>query len=67
MLDSSTSDESVSRILVGEDTYLRLGGAFRAVDLGSHALSGKHEETRIFRVVGEATGEARHPEGGSPG
>ena len=45
-------DESVSRILIGEDTFVRLDGAFRTVDLGRHALSGKREETRIYRVLG---------------
>jgi class 3 adenylate cyclase len=29
-----------------------LGGAFRAEDLGSHALKGKHETTRIYRILG---------------
>lgn len=45
-------DESMSRILIGEETLVRLGGAFRTVDLGRHALAGKREETRIYRVLG---------------
>ena len=44
--------ESVSRILIGEETLVRLGGAFRTADLGRHALTGKREETRIYRVLG---------------
>jgi len=43
---------SVSRVLIGEETYHHLDGAFRTADLGEHALSGKSEKTRIYRVLG---------------
>jgi adenylate cyclase len=49
-------DESVSRILIGEETLVRLDGAFRTVDLGRHALSGKREETSVYRVLGPSEG-----------
>ncbi len=40
------------RILVGGETMRYLDGAFRAEDLGSHALKGKSETIRIFRILG---------------
>jgi class 3 adenylate cyclase len=49
---SSQVERSDWRILIGETTMQYLGGAFRAEDLGSHALKGKHETTRIYRVLG---------------
>jgi adenylate cyclase len=49
---SSQAERSDWRILIGETTMQYLGGAFRAEDLGSHALKGKHETTRIYRVLG---------------
>jgi class 3 adenylate cyclase len=49
---SSQAERSDWRILIGETTMQYLGGAFRAEDLGSHALKGKHETTRIYRILG---------------
>jgi class 3 adenylate cyclase len=49
---AAEGEASVSRVLIGEATYLLLGRAFRCRDLGLHALSGKSEETRIYRVLG---------------
>jgi adenylate cyclase len=49
---SSQAERSDWRILIGETTMQYLGGAFRTEDLGSHALKGKHESTRIYRVLG---------------
>jgi len=48
----SQAERSDWRILVGETTMQYLDGAFRTEDLGSHALKGKHEMTRIYRVLG---------------
>jgi adenylate cyclase len=45
-----------ARILIGEDTWRRVGGEFETVDLGMHALKGKAEKIRIFRVTGAAEG-----------
>jgi adenylate cyclase len=49
---SSPSERSDWRILIGESTMQYLDGAFRTEDLGSHALKGKHETTRIYRILG---------------
>jgi adenylate cyclase len=49
---SSQAERSDWRILIGESTMQRLGGAFRTEDLGSHELKGKHERTRIYRILG---------------
>ena len=49
---SSQAERSDWRILIGESTLQYLDGAFRAEDLGSHALKGKHQTTRIYRVSG---------------
>ena len=42
------------RILIGDTTLQYLGGAYHTEDLGSHALKGKHETTRIHRLTGTA-------------
>ena len=49
---SSQAERSDWRILIGETTMQYLDGAMRTEDLGSHALKGKHETTRIYRVLG---------------
>lgn len=46
------ADTSTSRILIGEETWRRIGPAFECVDLGMHALKGKSEKVRILRVIG---------------
>ena len=48
----SEAERSDWRILIGEGTMERLDGAFRAQDLGNHALKGKNEPIRIFRILG---------------
>jgi adenylate cyclase len=63
---AAEGEASVSRVLIGEATYLLLGGAFRCRDLGSHALSGKSEETRIFRVLGASEDAPQARGGGEP-
>jgi adenylate cyclase len=40
------------RILIGDTTMQYLDGVFRTEDLGSHTLKGKHQTTRIYRVLG---------------
>jgi adenylate cyclase len=57
-------DEGVSRILIGEETFARLDGAFRTADLGEHALAGKRERTRIYRVLGSSEDIDPRREGG---
>lgn len=54
--DGFSSDPSASdwRVLIGEETLRHLGGAFRALDLGVHALRGKQREIRIHRVLGSS-------------
>jgi adenylate cyclase len=49
---SSQTEHSDWRILIGGTTMQYLGEAFRTEDLGSHALKGKQELTRIHRVLG---------------
>jgi len=49
---SSQAEPSDWRILIGESTMQYLDGAFRCEDLGRHALKGKHEATRIYRILG---------------
>jgi len=51
---TSQAEHSAWRILIGESTLQYLGGAFRTEDLGSHALKGKHEMTRIYRILGRS-------------
>jgi adenylate cyclase len=55
----SEAETSDWRILIGEGTMERLDGAFRAQDLGSHALKGKGKTVRIFRILGPS--EADRP------
>jgi adenylate cyclase len=43
-------DAGTSRILIGEETWRRAGSDFESIDLGMHALKGKAEKIRIFRV-----------------
>ena len=42
----------LGRILVGDTTMRYLDGSYRTEDLGSHALKGKQQTTRIYRVSG---------------
>jgi adenylate cyclase len=49
---SSQTERSDWRILIGDTTMQYLGERLRTEDLGSHALKGKHETTRIYRVLG---------------
>jgi class 3 adenylate cyclase len=49
---SSQTERGDWRILIGETTMQYLDGAFSTEDLGSHALKGKHQTTRIYRVMG---------------
>jgi len=51
---SSQTERGDWRILIGDTTMRYLDGAFRTEDLGSHALKGKHEMTRIYRVLGSS-------------
>lgn len=46
----------VFRILVGEPTFRRLGGAFRADGLGEVALRGREERVAVYRIQGRAAG-----------
>jgi adenylate cyclase len=52
--DSFSSDpqESAWRVLIGEETFRRIGGGFRTKDLGLHSLRGKERRVRIYRVLG---------------
>jgi adenylate cyclase len=50
--DVSGFDTGTARVLIAEETRRRIGAAFRTVDLGVHALKGKSEKIRIFRVIG---------------
>jgi adenylate cyclase len=54
-------DAGTSRILIGEETWRRAGDGFHAVDLGTHALKGKTEKQRIFRVLVPAEAAAAPP------
>jgi adenylate cyclase len=58
--------QTVSRVLIGGETFLRLGGAFRTADLGAHALAGRSEETRIYRVLGPSEDGPLQRGGGEP-
>jgi adenylate cyclase len=49
---SSQTERSDWRILIGDTTMQYLDGVLRTEDLGSHALKGKHETTRIYRILG---------------
>lgn len=52
---ASQPGEDAWRILIGEETRRRIGGAFQTADLGKHLLPGKHQEIRIHQVLGAAT------------
>jgi adenylate cyclase len=60
--ESFSSDTRTSRILIGEETARRIGGAYATVDLGMHALKGKAEKIRILRVVGPSENEGERAE-----
>jgi adenylate cyclase len=49
---SSQEERGDWRILIGDTTMHYLDGAFRTEDLGSHALKGKREMTRIYQIRG---------------
>ena len=49
---SSQAEHSDWRILIGGTTMQYLGEAYRTEDLGSHALKGKRQTIRIYRVLG---------------
>jgi adenylate cyclase len=49
---SSQAERSDWRILIGESTMQYLDGSFCTEDLGSYALKGKQQTTRIYRVSG---------------
>ena len=49
---SAQTERSDWRILIGDTTMQYLGDSLRTEDLGSHALKGKQETTRIYRVLG---------------
>jgi adenylate cyclase len=49
---SAQTERSNWRILIGDTTMQYLDGALRTEDLGSHSLKGKHETTRIYRILG---------------
>ena len=51
-------DTATSRILIGEETWRRIGAGFATVDLGMHALKGKAEKIRILRVLCPSGGAA---------
>jgi adenylate cyclase len=65
---SSEQEGADWRVLVGDATMERLDEAFLTQDLGLHALKGKHEEIRIFRVLGasEADGDSLIPAASTP-
>ena len=51
-------------MLIGGETYDRLGEGFECEFVGEHALSGKSESTRIYRVLGSSKDESvTHPGG----
>jgi adenylate cyclase len=52
---SSDVAESTWRVLIGDETLRRLGGAFRTEDLGLHSLRGKMRRIRIHRVLGTSS------------
>jgi len=48
---SADEDHTDWRVLIGDGTMERLTGGFVTQDIGSHALKGKHDEIRIYRVL----------------
>ena len=61
---ASDPEARVSRVLIGGETFDRLDTAFETEFLGEHALSGKSETTRIYRVLGASKDESVKHEGG---
>jgi len=61
---ASDPEARVSRVLIGGATFDRLGEGFETEFLGEHALSGKRETTRIYRVLGSSNDESVTHEGG---
>jgi adenylate cyclase len=55
---SAEEEFSSWRVLIGDGTMDLLDGGFTTQDIGSHALKGKHEEIRIFRVLGTSDSDA---------
>jgi len=60
---ASDPEARVSRVLVGGETFDRLGDGFETEFIGEHALSGKSETTRIYRVLGSSKNESVTQEG----
>jgi adenylate cyclase len=60
---ASDPEARVSRVLIGGETFDRLGEGFETEFLGEHALSGKSETTRIYRVLGSSKDESVTHEG----
>jgi len=48
------AEEHLQRILIGERTHALIGDSFEVEDQGLHALKGKAEPLRIYRVWGAA-------------
>jgi adenylate cyclase len=61
---ASDPEARVSRVLIGGETFDRLDSSFETEFLGEHALSGKSEMTRIYRVLGSSKDEVSTHEGG---
>jgi len=51
---AAEEDPLACRILIGEPTRIRVGGAFRLASLGLHGVKGKGEKIAIYRVLGPA-------------
>jgi adenylate cyclase len=47
-------EDALQRILIGERTRGLVGDGFEVEDLGAHAVKGKREPLRIYRVRGES-------------
>lgn len=60
---SAEEDRTDWRVLIGDGTMERLDGGFVTQDIGSHALKGKHEEIRIYRVLRSSEGADVAPPG----
>lgn len=48
---SAEEERADWRVLIGDGTMDRLGDGFSTQDIGSHALKGKRDEIRIYRVL----------------
>lgn len=44
-------DGTLCRILISEETYQHLGGAFPTVSIGNVLLKGRHHEIEVYRVL----------------